>query len=107
LNLSLIPVEPIVFERSEAFVDGPGYHALQEILTPVYPCNGYGSLLRAARLDRRISIRAAAERLGISCAQLSGLEFGKFTLSQTEWREVLETIRQTVGTLGTAHGGAR
>lgn len=91
--LTLIPVEPIGTSRAvgfEEYADGSGGLVARD--NKVYPSSHGGRLLRDARRRRSVSIRDAARLLGIGCAELSGLELGRFTLSAADWSAALHEI---------------
>lgn len=75
-------------KRSEAFVDGPRFHGIR--LVDCAMCKGAGVVTAwqfewwqagqnhyRARVDRGESVRECARRLGISAADLSGMEHGR------------------------------
>lgn len=75
-------------KSSEAFVDGPRFNGIR--LIDCVLCKGAGVVSEAqfewwqtgqshyrARVDRGESVRECARRLGISAADLSGMEHGR------------------------------
>lgn len=100
LPLELLPVEPN--GESTGFgckhrEDGDGMES--ELLSmPTYPDNPNAKALRAIRNAMALSLRRAADLLGLSVVDFSSLERGAKTLSDEQWRWALERV---------AKGGAR
>jgi Helix-turn-helix len=94
---SLIPVQPIGTSPSRTFVDGVDaagkrFGRVQEMRMPEYPPSPQGMILRAVRLDEGIILREAARRCGLSAVEYSGLENGKFQLSDEDWKRVTKFV---------------
>jgi hypothetical protein len=96
--MPLIPVQPTGTRRSAAFVDGvrngKRFGELQEIDLDVYPESHNSILLRAIRLDRRLSFREVAKMLGLTALEYCDLERGRRTFSEaSEWEAAIAKIR--------------
>jgi hypothetical protein len=87
-----IPVEPSGTRRTVAFVTltGGKCGGLQEVELPEYPESTRGERLRQRRVSLGLSLGVLSERLGITPSQLSGLEYGRNTLSEEDWALVLD-----------------
>jgi hypothetical protein len=88
MTLKLIPIAPSGTRPSPAFVELPsgGEFSIHDF--PEYPASERGEALRKCRISRGINIREAARLAGLRASELSGLEFGKFDLSDADWREL-------------------
>lgn len=103
-KVTLIPVTPITTKLSWAFVtlkcDCPGQPhdnhdgGLQQVPVDVFPENPLGDELRDARVygAGHVHLGAAARRLGITVVEMSGLERGRFTLSEVDHAVALELL---------------
>lgn len=88
----LLRVEPIGTRKTPAFVDyADGTGELKTLDRPVYPASPDGEAFRRLRVERGVSLREAARRLGISPADVSGLEFGR-VVPRDGWTVVRECI---------------
>ena len=75
-----------------AFVNPGG---LQMVSRDIYPFSERGGLLREKRLVKELTLRKCAELLNIYPSTLSGLETGRFTLSDEDWQHVFTTLDST------------
>lgn len=93
MKLEIITVGPIGTERRKV-LSCPGAR-LVEIDAPKYPASATASALKALRIELDLSIRDAAEALGVRPSVLTWLEFGSRTLARSEqWAEVYEALRK-------------
>ncbi len=95
--LTLIPIAPRSTAPCPAFVmrEGRGCR-LEMVSTPSHAATPEGDALRALRLSRNLSLRDAATLCALSIVDLSGLEHGRYTLSDEDWqalRALLESDR--------------
>ena len=74
----LLPVESTGVRKSRGFVRREGGCSVEDIETPAYPESPDGELLRECRVRCRLALGQAARILGISAAEMSGLEWGRF-----------------------------
>ena len=85
-----IAVTPLRVEKALAFVCPGG---LREVDSPVYPEHPRGKALRSLRVACDVTLGDAARIAGITPAQLSGLEHGRYALANdTEWCELYAVI---------------
>ena len=103
-KVTLIPVLPIATRKTWAFVtlkcDCPGephdVHdgGLQQVPVDIFPEGGLADELRHARVfgAGHVHLGAAARRLGITVVEMSGLERGRFTLSEVDRAVALELL---------------
>lgn len=96
VKLTPIPVAPSGSHRSLAFVhraDGRG--GLAEVETKDYPAPPHD--LRAARLAGPHTLGSLGRALGVSAEVVSGLEWGRYSLTEPEWQHVLATTTRKDG----------
>lgn len=76
--MKIIDVEPAGRKKGMAFVEcaDRSQSGLREVEYPVYPDSSLGRALRVTRQANGIGLRKAADILGITAMQLSGLEGG-------------------------------
>lgn len=87
------PVTPTGTQRCAAFVDyadGTGELVVGD--GPVYPPSPQGERLRAARVERELSLGDTARASGLSVVQVSELERGRCTLPEAEWTALLALV---------------
>ena len=74
--------------RTLAFVDYADRSGeMKEVDLLVYPPHPQGDRLREARVQVSVSMGELAKVLGITAAELSGLEHGSYTTDQAGWDE--------------------
>lgn len=88
-KLRLIPVEPISQQ--------PAPWLCENAQVRVYPASPNGAALRAWRLQAALSLRCAARRAGLKKLELTLLERGAATLSESQWAELGERLRVAEG----------
>ena len=89
-RFKIAPVEPIGMERGQAFVttrDGCGMRVVE---MPVYPSNEQGARFAARRKGLGLSLREAADRLGLLPSTVSALEHGR---AHGDWRALIAALR--------------
>lgn len=91
-KFTLIEVASVGKATSVAMVGGQ----LREVTMPVYPDHPLGLELRRLRVDMDpyMGLRELAARLGLRAVDLSGLEFGRATLTPPEWQDMFDEIRR-------------
>ena len=99
VKLNPIEVSPVGTEVNTAFVDGRDkngrpFGRIQPVETPVYPASPNGEKLRATRLNIPWTLRRAAAALDLNPVDLSGLEQGRLTLPDDEWRALLDYLER-------------
>lgn len=63
-----------------------GSCSYEDVTTPVYPESPRGELFRAHRVALGVSLRQAADALGLSAVEVSGLEHGRYVFTDAgEW----------------------
>lgn len=90
---SLIPVQPSGSYPSRAFVDGVDasgrrFGRIADVTVPEYPASAQGKVLHALRIDQGITLRDMATRCGLGVVEYSGLECGRYQLSEDEWKRI-------------------
>ena len=102
--MTLYPVPSIGLRPSgSGFVCGPASGSLRSTMPalPVYPPSPRGEALRAARIAAGLTLRHSAQLLGISAAQLSGLQEGSLVLGgEEEWDEAERVLTAGAGERG-------
>jgi hypothetical protein len=94
MSLHPQPVPPIGKRKTAAFVtrtDGC-CGGLQEIEVNDYPEAPLGKVLRASRVAARLSLGDVGRLFSLNPEQVSGLETGRYSLTDTEWVELLAEI---------------
>lgn len=97
VKLTISKVAPTGTKKTIAFVNrGGGRGGVEEIELPVYPSQhvSRGEALRAVRVRSGLSLREAAQVLGISGVEMSSLEHGSCTVPDEEWASITEAIRK-------------
>jgi hypothetical protein len=98
--LTLIEVEPISTRSTPTFVEAArGKSGLKMTQVNSYPVSPMGILLSSLRHMRGIMIGEAAKLLNIRSSELSGLQEGRFTLSQEDWERALNAIADRKGVM--------
>lgn len=95
-DIHLIDVEPVGTRTFRALVRrSSGPCAMEDVTEPKYPASPRGELLRRQRVDAGVSLGALARALGITAADLSGLEHGRKDLRFIEdWGRVVGALRE-------------
>jgi hypothetical protein len=78
------PVHPIGLRKTVAFVTRADSCALEDVAVPVYPKNPHAEELRRRRIALGFSLGDGASVLGITAAEMSGLEHGRMEFEGTE-----------------------
>ncbi len=88
-RFAVVEVAATGTETSNAFVMRSGGDCkFQPLTEPTYPPHPEGEAFRAQRVHYGWSLRRAAEALGLSPLQVSGLEFGRYTfVDPNDWNE--------------------
>jgi hypothetical protein len=70
-----------------AFVSrADGSCSYEDLTVPTYPPSPRGELFRAHRVALGVSLRQAADALGLSAVEVSGLEFGRYVFADAaDW----------------------
>lgn len=71
---------------------GPDGCGVSEWDEPIYPDSPHGSQLRAARMEPYRNLRETGRLLGLTAEQISGLETGRYTLSDEDWTELFSLL---------------
>lgn len=100
--VNVLPVEPIGKRKSWAFVtlEGGRRGGMREVELSVYSPSPRGEELRQARAGagrRGGGLVKCSRALGITAEQLSGLESGRYTLSDADWEVALRVAREKAG----------
>ena len=61
---------------------------------PVYPDSPRGAKLRAIRLNARLGLNDAAERLGVTAVELSAVERGAAILDEDDWKSACRILEE-------------
>lgn len=100
--LQLITRQPVEQRTTMAFVDRRDDSApyglrgsFEEVTLPTFAPSPSGERLRKSRVMVDLSIGDAARTLGITAAELSGLEHGRYDLSAEDWDRVFDAIEWT------------
>lgn len=88
-------VQAIGKRTSDAILCGPGGCTVATVESDVYSPSPEREALRTMRLDLGLSLRQAAQRVGLLPRTLSDLEQGRRTLaSQTDWPLLMVALRR-------------
>lgn len=97
--LQIIPRAPVGKRGTWAFVDrrdGSGSYGLrgsfEQITLNDYAPSPNGERLRTARAHADLSLGDTARALGLTSQQVSGLECGRYDLSDDDWQRVMDAI---------------
>jgi predicted transcriptional regulator len=89
--------EPIRYESCNAFVDYANDKGeYKTIISPVFAVPDYCNELRKFRMDNQITLRTAAQYIGISAAELSGIEQGRYAATEEEVRRFMTILEGTL-----------
>jgi hypothetical protein len=94
MELKFIPVAPM-FIRNEIVHanDGHGHSGFREMPIAHYPPTPNGEQLRRLRLNvRNMTLREMAAWLSVDVGSYSAIETGRKTLSDEQWRELLNMV---------------
>jgi hypothetical protein len=95
---NVVAVTPLGTREANVFWDGideqgRGVGGFGPMTLPVYPPHPNGERLRHLRLSGGLSLHDAAELLGLSAAEFSGLEHGRMTFARDDdWRRAFEVF---------------
>ncbi len=93
------PVPSLGKRETHAFVDwhdkttGEMRGDFRPVSVDVYPTSPCGEALRHLRVLAGLGLRETAAMLGLSAVDLSALERGSATLTDAEWVDVFQAIR--------------
>lgn len=92
--MTVIPVQPIGSHRSMAFVTRTTGCGLAEVEAQEFPSENvhWGQALRDFRLTLDLSLREAANVLGLSAVDMSSLERGRATLAEPDKDEAMALL---------------
>ena len=90
MTLNFIEVAPVAYQTDGVLVNGE----IKAVTTPCYTKTEQGKCLRELRVEcgKYLNMREVCAALGISIDHYSGLERGKYTLSEFEWGQVFEAV---------------
>lgn len=92
MKLNPVPVAPTGSRTAPALVNrGGGRGGWEEVTTKIYPKPPHD--LQAARLAGPHTLGSLGRALGIKVEVVSGLEWGRYALTEEEWRHVLATAK--------------
>lgn len=88
-------VKPIGTSKSPAMVCTENHGcSMQETEMPVYPISSQGTIIALTMKERRIGLRDAAVRIGMTATELSGIRQGRLVFeSQDEFEQALACLR--------------
>lgn len=96
-RFAVVPAPIIGYSTGPAFVDyADGHGAFEEFARPVYAPSHHGHALRTVRVHEGafLTMGAAARALGMTAAELSGLEHGSHRLAdERQWPALLDAVR--------------
>lgn len=97
--MKIEPVESLGKKKIMAFVRRTdGTSGVDEVEVDSYPPSEDGESLRILRVSLSMSLRKAADALGVSVIELSGLERGSHRpAGPHNWNEVRDIIREAAG----------